>query len=282
MAFARNGGVEIAYRAVGPRDGDPVLLIMGLGGSGRMWWRLEPHVARERPTLLIDNRGTGDSDSIRGRISMADMAADAVAVLDAAGAERAHVVGVSMGGMIAQHLALDHRDRVRSLVLGCTTAGGRSGPPPWRLLAATALRPLVGPNGTWRLVAPILYSQATRGRPDRLREDLERRAADATPTATLLAQMGAIAGHDTRARLAELEGIPTLVLHGSADSLVPPAAGRRLAEAIPGARLHVVEGAGHVMSTDAEEEVADAILDHVRAASDATVPRARPGVPAKQ
>jgi 3-oxoadipate enol-lactonase len=282
MALARNGGVEIAYRAVGPREGEPVLLIMGLGGSGRMWWRIEPHVARERPTLLIDNRGTGDSDPIRGRISMEDMAADAVAVLDAAGAERAHVVGVSMGGMIAQHLALDHRDRVRSLVLGCTTAGGRSGPPPWRLLASTALRPLVGPTRTWRLVAPILYSQATRGRPDRLREDLERRAADATPTATLLAQMGAIAGHDTRARLAELEGIPTLVLHGSQDALVPPAAGRYLADRIPGARLHVVEGAGHVMSTDAEEEVAEAILDHVHAASDGTVPRARPGVPAKQ
>nr|MDQ6915212.1 alpha/beta hydrolase [Actinomycetota bacterium] len=167
-------------------------------------------------------------------------------------------------------------------VLGCTTAGGRAGPPPWRLLLSTALRPLVGPTGTWRLVAPILYSPATRARPDRLREDLERRAADATPTATLYAQMGAIVGHDTRARLGELAGIPTLVLHGSEDALVPPAAGRYLAERIPGARLCLVPGAGHVMSTDAEEEVAEAILDHLRAAGGATVPRARPGVPAKQ
>ncbi|TML30721.1 MAG: alpha/beta fold hydrolase [Actinobacteria bacterium] len=273
MPFARNGAVEIAYRAVGPSGGEPVLLIMGLGGSGRMWWRLEPHVAGEHRALLIDNRGTGDSDRIRGPISMADLAADAVAVLDAAGVERAHVVGVSMGGMVAQHIGLDHRQRVRSLVLACTTAGGRSGPPPWRLLLSTALRPVVGPGRTWGLVAPILYAPATlRDQRARLREDLDRRIADATPSATLYAQMGAIRGHDVRARLSELEGIPTLVLHGAADALVPPAAGRYLAERIPGARLRLIPGAGHVMTTDAEEEVAGAILEHLRAATAGAAP----------
>jgi len=273
VPFARNGAVEIAYRAVGPSGGEPVLLIMGLGGSGRMWWRLEPHVAGEHRALLIDNRGTGDSDRIRGPISMADLAADAVAVLDAAGVERAHVVGVSMGGMVAQHIGLDHRQRVRSLVLACTTAGGRSGPPPWRLLLSTALRPVVGPGRTWGLVAPILYAPATlRDQRARLREDLDRRIADATPSATLYAQMGAIRGHDVRARLSELEGIPTLVLHGAADALVPPAAGRYLAERIPGARLRLIPGAGHVMTTDAEEEVASAILEHLRAATAGAAP----------
>jgi len=273
VPFARNGAVEIAYRAVGPSGGEPVLLIMGLGGSGRMWWRLEPHVAHEHRALLIDNRGTGDSDRIRGPISMADLAADAVAVLDAAGVERAHVVGVSMGGMVAQHIGLDHRQRVRSLVLACTTAGGRSGPPPWRLLLSTALRPVVGPGRTWGLVAPILYAPATlRDQRARLREDLDRRIADATPSATLYAQMGAIRGHDVRARLSELEGIPTLVLHGAADALVPPAAGRYLAERIPGARLRPIPGAGHVMTTDAEEEVAGAILEHLRAATAGAAP----------
>ena len=273
MPFARNGAVEIAYRAVGPSGGEPVLLIMGLGGSGRMWWRLEPHVAHEHRALLIDNRGTGDSDRIRGPISMSDLAADAVAVLDAAGVERAHVVGVSMGGMIAQHVGLDHRPRVRSLVLGCTSAGGRSGPPPWRLLLSTAVRPLVGPGRTWGLVAPILYAPATlRDQRARLREDLDRRIADATPSATLYAQMGAIRGHDVRARLSELQGIPTLVLHGDADALVPPAAGRYLAERIPGARLRLIPGAGHVMTTDAEEEVASAILEHLSAATAGAAP----------
>lgn len=271
MAFARNGGVRLGYREAGPADGEPVLLIMGLGGSGRMWWRLEPHVAREHRTLLIDNRGTGDSDRIRGRISMADMAADAVAVLDAAGVDRAHVVGASMGGMVAQHVGLEHRERVRSLVLACTTPGGRSGAPPWRLLVSTALRPVVGPVWTGRIVAPALYAPATRREhPDRLREDFKRRIADGTPPATLYGQMAAISSHDTRARLAELEGIPTLVLHGDEDALVPPAAARRLAEGIPGAKLRLIEGAGHVLTTDAEGAVAAAILEHLRAAAAGT------------
>jgi 3-oxoadipate enol-lactonase len=279
MPTTRDG---IAYRAVGPEDGEAVLLIMGLGGSGRLWWRLEPHLASEHRTLPIDNRGTGDSERIRGRISMADMARDAVSVLDDAGIERAHVVGASMGGMVAQHVALDHRSRVSSLVLACTTSGGRSGPPPWRLLASTALRPLVGPSRTMGLVAPVLYAPSTRDRhPDRLRDDLRRRVEDATPASTLYAQMAAIADHDTRSRLGQLSGVPTLVLHGEEDRLVPPAAGRRLAESIPGARLRVVAGAGHVLTTDAEEEVADAILDHLSAASSASVPRRKAGGPAK-
>jgi pimeloyl-ACP methyl ester carboxylesterase len=279
MPATRDG---IAYGAVGPEDGEAVLLIMGLGGSGRMWWRLEPHLASEYRTLLIDNRGTGDSEGIRGRISMADMANDAVSVLDDAGVERAHVVGASMGGMIAQHVALEHRERVSSLVLACTTAGGRSGPPPWRLLASTALRPLVGPGRTMGLVAPVLYAPTTRERhPDRLREDLRRRVEDATPGTTLYAQMAAIGRHDTRSRLGELSGVATLVLHGEEDKLVPREAGRRLAQGIPGARLQLVPGAGHVLTTDAEDEVAGAILDHLRAASSASVPRRKAGGPAK-
>src|SRR5439155_23414126 len=147
-------------------------------------------------------------------------------------------------------------------------AGGRSGPPPWRLLLSTALRPLVGPGRTMGMVAPLLYAPATRHeRPDRLREDLQRRIADATSPTTLYAQMAAIAGHDTRARVRELAGIPTLVLHGEEDSLVPPVAGRRLADAIPGASFQFIPGAGHVLTTDAEDAVAAAILDHLRSAS---------------
>jgi 3-oxoadipate enol-lactonase len=191
-------------------------------------------------------------------------------------------VGASMGGMIAQHVALDHRDRVGSLVLACTTPGGASRPP-WRLLVGTALRGLIGPERSGKLVVPILYSRATRERHrDRLREDFAHRMRDATPQSTFHAQSRAIMGHDTRSRLGELAGLPTLVLHGEEDALVPLAAGERLADAVPGARLHVVPGAGHVLTTDAEEEVAAAILDHLRAASSASVPRRKAEAPAKR
>jgi 3-oxoadipate enol-lactonase len=178
--------------------------------------------------------------------------------------ESAHVIGASMGGMIAQHIALDHRDRVRSLVLACTTPGGRSGSPPWRMLAASALRPLLGSRRTFPLVAPVLYSSATRReRPDRLREDLERRIDDNTSAITVYAQMGAIARHDTRGRLAELEGLPTLILHGLDDSLIPPDRARDLAALVPGAKLELIPACGHILATDAEETTASAILAHL-------------------
>jgi 3-oxoadipate enol-lactonase len=248
--------------------GEPVLMIMGLAASGRMWFRLVPWISRRHRAILVDNRGTGSSPPVRSKLSMTSLARDALGALDEAGIESAHVIGASMGGMIAQHIALDHRERVRSLVLACTTPGGRGGAPPWRMLAASALRPLVGSRRTFPLVTPLLYAEKTRKeRPDRLREDLERRLADDTPMRTTYAQMGAIAGHDTRSRLAELAGLETLVLHGLEDALIPPDRGRDLADLIPGARLELLPACGHIVGTDAEELAAEAILAHLERSS---------------
>ena len=245
-------------------EGHPLLLIMGLSGSRRGWYRLLPHLAPRCRAIAFDNRGTGDSDPVTRPATMRDLVADALAVLDAAGHESAHVFGVSMGGMIAQHLALDHRERVRSLILGCTTAGGRRGAPPWRLLTATALRPVIGADATFPLVTPVLYAPQTRAeRPERVREDLRIRLSDATDIRTTLAQMAAIAGHDTRRRLHELAGLDVTVLHGEEDALVPPRAGRELAAAIPGARLVVIPACGHMLTTDAEEDASAAVLGHL-------------------
>ena len=262
MAVARSAGAWLNWREHG--EGEPVLMVMGLSGSSRAWWRLLPHVAERHRAIVFDNRGTGDSDRVSGPLKMADLVADAVAVLDAAEVERAHVVGVSMGGMIAQHLALEHRERVASVLLGCTTSGGRRGAPPWRLMAATAARPVIGPLRAFELIAPLLYAPATRrDQPDRVIADLKVRANDPTPVRTTLAQMAAIAGHDTRARLRELAGLPVTVLHGDEDVLVPIGRGRELAEQIPGARLAVVPGAGHVLTTDREHATAEAVLRHL-------------------
>jgi 3-oxoadipate enol-lactonase len=275
---AESSGARITWRSEGPLEtgapGDPVLLIMGLGASSRLWYRLLPWIRQRHRAILMDNRGTGSSSRVRSRLTMRDMAEDARAVLDNAEIESSHVVGASMGGMIAQHLALDHPDRVDSLVLACTTPGGRSGAPPWRMLAASALRPLLGSHRTFPLVVPLLYSSGTRAeRPDRLVEDLDRRIADHTSPVTLYAQMGAIAGHDTRSRLAELAGLPTLVLHGLDDALVPADRGRELARLVPGAKLELVPSCGHILGTDAEQETAEAILAHLeRHAAQASTP----------
>jgi pimeloyl-ACP methyl ester carboxylesterase len=268
MPYAITPSGRISYTLSGPTEDvespQTLLLIMGLAGSGAMWFRLLPHVERRHRAIVFDNRGTGRSSAARGPLTMADMVKDTLAVLDAAEIEAAHVMGASMGGMIAQHLALDHRDRVRSLMLACTTAGGTREPPNLRLMAAAALRPLVGPSRTFALIAPALYSPRTRmEEPERLREDMRIRGADRVAPLTPLMQMAAIAGHDTRPRLAELAGLPTLVLHGLDDRLVPPRHGRELASAIPGAHLVEIPSAGHLLATDAEAEVADAVLDHL-------------------
>ena len=256
---AENGGVWLSWRAYG--EGEPVLMIMGYMGSSKAWFRLLPHVSREHRAIVFDNRGTGDSDRPPGLWSMDDLARDALAVLDAAGHDPAHVLGVSMGGMVAQHLALGHPERVRTLTLCCTQPGGRGGAPPWRMLASIVLRPLLGPGATFPIVAPLLYSERTRrDRRDRLREDLEMRWQERTPAASALSQSAAIARHDTRARLAELS-MPVLVLHGTEDALIPASAARELASLIPRARLVLVPGAGHVIATDAEDETASALLD---------------------
>jgi len=252
----------IAYDVQG--EGEPLLLIMGLSGSRRGWYRLLPHLTPHVQAIAFDNRGTGDSPPVTGPLTMTDLVDDAIDVLDAAGFESAHVMGVSMGGMIAQHLALDHRDRVRSLILGCTTAGGRRGAPPWRMMTATALRPVVGATRTFPIVIPALYAQRTRDeQPERVEEDLRIRLADNTDIRTTLAQMAAIARHDTRSRLAELEGLEVTVIHGEEDVLVPAEAGRALGAAIPGARTVMIPACGHMLSTDAEDAVSRAVLEHL-------------------
>jgi 3-oxoadipate enol-lactonase len=262
VASADGGRVWLNWRSEGA--GEPLLMIMGLSGSARAWYRLLPHVTPHCEAIVFDNRGTGESDRVDRPLTMRDLVSDALAVLDAAGHSSAHVMGVSMGGMIAQHLALDHRDRVRSLILGCTTAGGSRGAPPWRLIGVTALRPVLGASRTLPLLVPALYARATRdGRPERVRQDLEIRITDATEPRTTFAQMGAIARHDTRARLHELAGLPTTVIHGEEDALVPVARGRALAAGIPGARLVTIPQCGHMLTTDAEDSAAHAVVDHL-------------------
>lgn len=272
MPVALSSGRWIHYRdlGAGAQDPVPVLLLMGLGGSGRLWWRLEPHLTPSWRLLVPDQRGTGLSDRLLRPLTMRTLVDDALAVLDDAGAARAHVVGISLGGMVAQRLALDHRDRVRSLLLAATASQGRRLAPrlPWREAGIAAARPLLGATETVRRMAPALYGPRTVAeRPERIDEDMLERGRDPTPTVTAAAQLAVAVGHDSRARLGELGGLTVTVVHGEADRLIGVEHGRALAAAIPGCESVMIPSAGHLLVTDAEQATARAVAAHLRRAN---------------
>ena len=243
-------------------DGTPVLLVMGHGFGSAMWHRAVPALAERHRVLTFDNRGIGLSGDVRAPFAIGDMAADAVAVLDAAGVDRAHVYGVSMGGLIAQEIALAHPERVRSLVLGCTGAPDGTDRPARpnllsRLLPASLLIRLFP-----KAVAAALYGQAAP--PEAVREDLRILARTRAPGRVLALQRAAIESYESASRVGSLR-VPTLVLHGTGDRIVPSARGHQLAELVLGARLHLIDGAGHNYLTDETDEANRVVSDFLRA-----------------
>ncbi len=259
MPYAMSSdGAQIHYEVHG--SGAPVLLIMGLGSNAYGWYRTIPWLSPRYEVIAFDNRGTGRSDVPNGAYSIAQMAADAAAVVAAAGHESTHVVGASLGGMIAQRFALAYPERVRSLVLVCTTPGG----PHAARAADDVLQALVeggeDPSTVYRRNAWFLYGDDTRqNHADRIEEDLLYRGRIPTLPAGYFGQIQAAMSHDTWNEIPSI-ALPTLVVHGDADLLVPTANGRLLAERIPGAELVLIAGAGHMLQSDAGDHVRDAVL----------------------
>lgn len=273
MPIARNRDVELYYESTGA--GAPVLLVMGLGMNATGWWRTVPVLVEANLRVIaFDNRGVGRSDRPPGPYSAAAMAEDALAVLDAAGAERAHLYGISLGGMIAQEVALTYPERVERLVLGATTPGGaRAATPDEATLAFFRRRgEMPAEEAVWASV-PYNYAPRTRAEHgDRIAGDIAERLRYPIEPEPYVAQLAAGMGHDTYDRLPSIAA-PTLVVHGAQDVMVPPANGRVLADAIPGARLVELPGAAHLYFTDdpgADRQVAAFLT---ASASDAPRPR---------
>jgi pimeloyl-ACP methyl ester carboxylesterase len=253
MPVANRNGTALYWESEG--SGQPVLMIMGLSFTLDMWYRLRPVIVPRYRAILFDNRGVGRSDTPLGPYSMRQMAEDARAVLDAAGVESAFVMGASMGGMIAQELYFRHPHRVRALLLGCSGPSGlRSKLPEFRRVRALAqgfAAPITREEREW-LIAPLLYSGDTPR--ERIADDIQVRLRHGLRRSGVLSQLAAILTWSSYSQLPQIR-VPTLVLHGDRDYILPLDNGRLLARHIPKAELVVVPGAGHVMATDAPEVV---------------------------
>jgi pimeloyl-ACP methyl ester carboxylesterase len=278
---AQHGEVSLAYERLGSDDGEPLLLVMGLG-TQMLLWPDEFCAALVNCGFAVarfDNRDAGESThfthagapSLLGiltrrvavaRYHLADMADDAIAVLDALGWASAHIVGVSLGGMIAQTVAIRHPERVRSLTSIASTPSPRIGRPRLGVLSVFGGREVYSREAAGERTVKVFRAIGSPGHPrdEGWLREVGRRAYDRghDPAGARRQLAAIVASEDRRPGLAGIR-VPTLVLHGEADPLVRPSGGRATAAAIPGARLVMYPGMGHDLPQawpDIVEEIA--------------------------
>ena len=240
MQFLNRDGVRLAWDQSG--SGTPILLIMGHRYSSAMWYPLRQAFGDRYRLIWFDNEGTGQSDA-RSRTSVAEMTSDALAVLDAAGVDSAHVYGVSMGGGIALEFGIRHPERVRSLILGCTMAKTPDIPPrpKWLISLIYRLSPLLKGLASKKFNSG--YGDAASA--EAVASDQAVLAKDPFSMKGVIAQSHAIIDYSVTPE--EVAGVtrPAIVLHGTQDLAVPYEAGKKLAEMLPDARFVTFQDIGH-------------------------------------
>ena len=257
MPYLTNARTKLYWNQRG--SGPPLLLIMGLSFTHEMWFRLLPALEPRYRLIAFDNRGMGRSEVPKGPYTIAQMASDAAAVLDAAGVASAHVLGASMGGMIAQELALERPERVLSLALACTSYSGLFARWPQFRYGPRRLRwSEMSRREREAALIPLLYADATPR--ERIEEDFEIRLQCNWCYKGFLNQLLGILMWSSYRRLPRI-AVPTIVVHGDQDRLVPPENGRVIAARVPGARFYSIPNAGHVMLTDQPEICTEVILE---------------------
>ncbi len=288
-------GIELCCQEMGDPDGEPLLLVMGLATQMIAWPEDFCELLAERGFRVVrfDNRDIGRStkleaagvpsrlDLIGGRRATApyflrDMAADTVGLMDRLGIESAHVVGASMGGMIAQSLAIEHPARVRSLVSIMSTTGSRwTGLPSWKAMGVLLGRPPAGREAAIERAVRtfrVIGSPGFEFEEDRVRDIAGRSYDRGHSGAGVQRQLHAISASGDRTRALGGVTAPTLVIHGSRDPLIRPAGGRATARAIPGARLKLVDGMGHDLPRVLRPEFAEEIAANAARASREPIP----------
>jgi 3-oxoadipate enol-lactonase len=261
MSTAKVGDISIYYEIHG--KGEPLVLIMGYTGDSGLWFRQIPILSKKYRVIAFDNRGVGRSDKPDIPYTMAMMAGDIAGLLDVIGVDAAHIFGVSMGGMIAQHFALNYPQRVISLILGCTTCGGVHiiQPKPESMAALFDFERLKkSPEEFVGQLIPFLFGQEfIEKNPDIVEKRVAKSLEYPTPLHGATRQAAAMMGHDTYELLPKIK-LPTLVIAGDNDRLLPFENSRILASRIPEAELVIIKGAGHEFFIEDAEEANKTVL----------------------
>jgi 3-oxoadipate enol-lactonase len=266
MPTALIGSRKINYVRRG--SGQPLLLIQGMAGHHQLWG--EPFLSGlvdDFDIVAYDHRGIGDSDDEPGPFTIGDLAEDAALLMDALGWPSAHVLGISMGGMVAQELVLRHPDRVRGLVLGCTYAGGHGS----SLDATGPLRMLEAARGgdidkAIRAGYEVNLSATYTAVEQHYQPFKQVSLAVRVPIPIVLRQAQAAFGHDTSTRLPTVRS-STLVIHGTEDQMLTYSNGVQISGLVPGARLHTMQGVGHLFWWERNDETVDVVREHLLAAT---------------
>ncbi len=259
-------GTELYYERRGA--GEPLLLIQGMSGHSLHWGEEFLRLLEcDFELVLYDHRGVGRSAGDGAPFAIADLAADAAGLLEGLGIERAHVLGISMGGMVAQELALRHGARIRTLTLGCTYPGGPEAKmTDMSVVGLLAEAVLSGDDERTLRVGYEVMIAAEYGEQEGAYELYSELANQyRAPIPVLMAQLAAIMGHDTSDRLGEVTA-PTLVVHGTADRLMEVENGELIARLIPDARLELLEGSGHMFFWEQPERSARLVREHAASA----------------
>jgi aminoacrylate hydrolase len=258
------GDVSYAIAGTGPA----VLAIQGAGLIGHAWQPQVDGLSSQFRFITCDNRGIGGSPRGNAPLTIERMALDAVAVMDAAGVDRVHLLGHSMGGLIAQHLALTHRERIKSLALLCTFADGRQATRLSSRMLRLALRSRLGTrtmrrHGMLRMIMPIDYirRQDSAALAARVGTIFGRDLAD--QPRIVYEQLRAMSQYRALARLGELSNIPTLVISARHDPIAPPALGREIASRISGAQFVEFDEASHAVTIQLSGQVNALLGDHL-------------------
>jgi 3-oxoadipate enol-lactonase len=266
MMLVTREGIRIYYYVQG--EGEPLLLIRGYANSAAMWYTQVPQLSEYFKVITFDNRDTGNSDRVEKPYKILDMAGDVIALIEHLNLGAVHLLGISMGGMIAQQVTLLRPDLIKSLILGCTTCNSGKGiTTDPKVVALFTTLPELSDEENVRRSLPIFFSSETlKKQPDFIEEFIQKSLAQRPPLETFARHSQAMQGFQVCDQLNRIP-CPTLILHGEGDLLLSVTNAYELKEGIPRSRLKIFEGLGHLFLMEDPEPFNQAVLDFIKNSS---------------